>query len=214
MQLRRVSSELISDPEPLRCLWAKGALLEGYHDTEWGFPLHDERILFELLTLEGAQAGLSWELILRKRDGYRRAFAGFDPAIIASFGPSEFDTLLANPAIIRHRGKIESVTTNARAFIETQREYGSFDAWLWRFVDGTPQRTLRIPGEHPAVTSPLSDRVSKALRSRGFRFVGSTTVQAFLQAAGLLDDHDHGCFRHAIEPTARRSPPPKKPCRG
>ncbi len=178
-----------------RCSWATSPLLIAYHDEEWGVPEHDDRALFEMLCLEGAQAGLSWETVLRKREGYRAAFAGFDPAAVASFDAARIDTLVADPGIIRHRGKITASVSNAQAFLVIQAESGSFDAWLWQFVDGVPQRTNRPLGQRAAATSALSDRVSAALRRRGFRFAGSTIVQAFLQAAGLLDDHDHGCFR-------------------
>jgi DNA-3-methyladenine glycosylase I len=178
-----------------RCQWARGPLLMPYHDDEWGVPLHDDRALFELLSLEGAQAGLSWEIVLRKREGYRAAFAGFDPAAIADYDDARIDALAADPGIVRHRGKVASVVKNARAFLAIQHEHGSFDAWLGRFVVGVPQPTKRAPGESPAATSTLSDRVSKELRRHGFGFVGPTIVQAYLQAAGLLDDHDHACFR-------------------
>ena len=158
-------------------------------------PEHDDRALFELLCLEGAQAGLSWEIVLRKREGYRAAFAGFDPAAVAGFDARGSTRSSADPGVVRHRGKIEAAVSNARAFLAVQAEFGSFDAWLWGFVEGVPQQTHRAPGERPAATSELSERVSKALRERGFRFVGPTIVQAYLQAAGLLDDHDVGCFR-------------------
>ncbi|HYZ62727.1 MAG TPA: DNA-3-methyladenine glycosylase I [Acetobacteraceae bacterium] len=185
----------------VRCTWANSTpLLTAYHDEEWGVPHHDDRALFELLCLEGAQAGLSWETVLRKRDAYREAFAGFDPAVVAAFDAARLDTLMANPGIIRHRGKLEWAVRNARAVILLQQEFGSFDAWLWGFVDGVPQPTHRAPGQRAAATSPLSDRVSKELRRRGFGFVGSTIVQAYLQAAGLLDDHDFGCFRRLDAP--------------
>lgn len=187
----------------MRCRWASTPLLIAYHDAEWGVPLHDDRALFELLCLEGAQAGLSWEVVLRKREGYRAAFAGFDPAAVAKFDDKRIEALVTDPAIVRHRGKIASVVTNARAFLALQQECGSFDAWLWSFVSGVPQRPLRAPGERPEATSLLSDLVSKELRRRGFRFVGSTIVQAYLQAAGLLDDHDDGCFRRERENTAQ-----------
>jgi DNA-3-methyladenine glycosylase I len=190
-------------PAITRCRWASTPLLIAYHDAEWGVPLHDDRALFELLCLEGAQAGLSWEVVLRKREGYRAAFAGFDPAAVAKFDEKRIEALVTDPAIVRHRGKIASVVTNARAFLTLQQECGSFDAWLWAFVNGAPQLLLRAPGERPEATSPLSDLVSKELRRRGFRFVGSTIVQAYLQAAGLLDDHDDGCFRRERENAAR-----------
>ena len=180
---------------PGRCGWANTALMIPYHDEEWGVPQHDDRVLFELLCLEGAQAGLSWAVVLRKRAGYRAAFAGFDPAAVAGFDAGRLEAIAGDPGVVRHRGKIASVVGNARAFLAVQAEFGSFDAWLWGFVDGVPQATERGPGEPPAATSPLAERVSKELRRRGFRFVGPTIVQAYLQAAGLLDDHDWGCFR-------------------
>lgn len=181
----------------VRCAWCgESPLYQAYHDTEWGVPLHDDRALFELLTLEGAQAGLSWITVLKKRDNYRAAFAGFDPALVAQFGDAETAALLANPGIVRNRLKIASTIGNARAFLAIQAEFGSFDAWLWNFVDGRPiQNTLGSIAEIQAST-PLSDALSKALRKRGFRFVGSTICYAFLQAAGLVNDHTTDCFRH------------------
>ena len=180
-----------------RCAWCgNDPLYVRYHDDDWGVPLHDDRALFELLTLEGAQAGLSWITVLKKRDNYRAAFAGFDPALVARFGAAEEAALRANPGIIRNRLKIASTISNARAVLEVQAEFGSFDAWLWRFVDGHPILN-HWPDLHavPAST-PLSEQLSKALRQRGFRFVGSTICYAFLQAAGLVNDHTTNCFRH------------------
>ena len=184
-------------PELVRCAWCGAdALYQAYHDTEWGVPLHDDRALFELLTLEGAQAGLSWITVLKKRENYRAAFAGFDPALVAQFGDAETAALLANPGIVRNRLKIASTIGNARAFLAIQAEFGSFDAWLWSFVDGRPiQNTFGSLREIQAST-PLSDALSKALKKRGFRFVGSTICYAFLQAAGLVNDHTTDCFRH------------------
>ncbi|WP_300443667.1 DNA-3-methyladenine glycosylase I [Zoogloea sp.] len=181
----------------VRCAWCgESPLYQAYHDTEWGVPLHDDRALFELLTLEGAQAGLSWITVLKKRENYRAAFAGFDPALVAQFGDAETAALLANPGIVRNRLKIASTIGNARAFLAIQAEFGSFDAWLWNFVDGLPiQNTLGSIREIQAST-PLSDALSKALKKRGFRFVGSTICYAFLQAAGLVNDHTTDCFRH------------------
>ena len=156
----------------------------------------DDRALFELLTLEGAQAGLSWITVLKKRENYRAAFAGFDPALVAQFGDAETAALLVNPGIVRNRLKIASTIGNARAFLAIQAEFGSFDAWLWNFVDGRPiQNTISSIREIQAST-PLSDALSKALKKRGFRFVGSTICYAFLQAAGLVNDHTTDCFRH------------------
>ena len=181
-----------------RCAWCgQDALYQAYHDREWGVPLHDDRSLFELLTLEGAQAGLSWITVLRKRDNYRAAFAGFDPAQVARFGPTDEAALLTNPGIVRNRLKVASTITNARAFLAIQAEFGSFDAWLWRFVEGRPiQNSLRSLADAQAST-PLSDALSKALKQRGFRFVGTTICYAFMQAAGLVNDHTTDCFRHA-----------------
>ncbi len=181
----------------VRCAWCgNDPLYQAYHDTEWGVPLHDDRALFELLTLEGAQAGLSWITVLKKRDNYRRAFANFDPEVVARFGDAETAALLANPGIVRNRLKIASTIANARAFLAIQAEFGSFDAWLWGFVEGCPIDERRADiGAVPAST-PLSDALSKALKKRGFRFVGSTICYAFLQAAGLVNDHTVDCFRH------------------
>jgi DNA-3-methyladenine glycosylase I len=166
-----------------------------YHDTEWGVPEHDDRRLFELLTLEGAQAGLSWTTILRKREGYRAAFAGFDPHVVAEFTEHDIERLVADPAIVRHRGKIASTVNNARALLAVQEEFGSFDAYVWGFVDGTPRvSNYDDLAQLPASTAE-STALSKDLKRRGFRFVGPTTVYAFMQAAGLADDHVAGCFR-------------------
>ena len=181
----------------VRCAWC-GAdpLYQAYHDTEWGVPLHDDRALFELLTLEGAQAGLSWITVLRKRETYREAFANFDPAIVARFTEADQAALMLNPGIVRNRLKISSTVDNARAFLAIQAEFGSFDTWLWSFVEGCPIDERRADiGAVPAST-PLSDALSKALKQRGFRFVGSTICYAFMQAAGLVNDHTTDCFRH------------------
>ena len=183
--------------EPARCAWCgSDPLYQAYHDDEWGVPQHDDRALFELLTLEGAQAGLSWITILKKRDNYRAAFAGFDPAAVAGFGEAETAALLANPGIVRNRLKVASTISNARAVLELQAEFGSFDAWLWRFVDGRTVHNHWPDLSAVPASTPLSDTLSKALRKRGFRFVGSTICYAFLQAAGLVNDHTVGCFRH------------------
>ena len=181
----------------VRCAWCgESPLYQAYHDTEWGVPLHDDRALFELLTLEGAQAGLSWITVLKKRDNYRAAFAGFDPALVAQFGDTETAALLANPGIVRNRLKIASTIGNARAFLAIQAEFGSFDAWLWNFVDGRPIQNMLGSLREIQASTPLSDALSKALKKRGFRFVGSTICYAFLQAAGLVNDHTTDCFRH------------------
>jgi DNA-3-methyladenine glycosylase I len=179
----------------IRCRWAQTPLSIAYHDAEWGVPVHDDTTLFEFLTLEGAQAGLSWETILRKRDAYRSAFRGFDPARVARFTPARIERLLDDPGIVRNRLKVESTIGNARAFLATQQEFGSFDAYVWRFVDGTPRinrwRTFR---EVPSRT-PQSDALSRDLLGRGFKFVGSTICYAFMQAVGLVNDHTVDCFR-------------------
>ena len=181
-----------------RCRWAEGVspqYLE-YHDNEWGVPVHDDRVQFEFLILEGAQAGLSWSTILNKRDGYRRAFADFDPEKVARFTKARIEKLLADPGIVRNRLKVESTVTNARAFLKVQEEFGSFCDYVWTFVDGRPiQHRLRRDADTPA-TSPESDALSKDLKKRGFRFVGSTIIYAHMQATGMVNDHVIGCFRH------------------
>jgi DNA-3-methyladenine glycosylase I len=167
-----------------------------YHDDEWGVPEHDDTRLFELLTLEGAQAGLSWSTILNKRDNYRRAFAGFDPAKVARFNRRSVERLLGDAGIVRNRLKVESTISNARLVLQLQRELGSFDAYIWGFVDGTPRiNRYRSLAQLPSSTA-TSDRMSKELKKRGFRFVGSTICYAFMQAAGLVNDHEISCFRH------------------
>jgi DNA-3-methyladenine glycosylase I len=186
-----------------RCGWARTPLGIAYHDNEWGVPVHDDRIFFEFLTLEGAQAGLSWETILRKRDGYRDAFAAFDPQRIARFTPARVERLRSNAEIVRNRLKIESTVRNAKAFLAIQREFGSFDAYVWRFVGGAPRiNTPRTLSNVPARTSE-SDALSRDLLTRGFKFVGSTICYAFMQATGMVDDHTIDCFRKS-RPAARR----------
>jgi DNA-3-methyladenine glycosylase I len=188
---------MAGNAETDRCPWCgTDPLYVAYHDREWGVPVHDDRTWFEFLVLEGAQAGLSWLTILRKRENYRQAFAGFDVQKVARFTPAKVEKLLLDPGIVRNRLKVESTVTNARAFIAVQREFGSFDAYMWQWVDGTPivnrPRTLR---DVPAST-PLSDRISKDMNKRGFRFVGSTIIYAHLQATGVVNDHLVGCHRH------------------
>ncbi len=181
----------------VRCEWAAASseLDIAYHDTEWGVPVHDDRRLFEFLILEGAQAGLSWSTILKKREGYRLAFRDFDPVRVAAFGDAEQQALLDNPGIVRNRLKVASATTNARAFLDVQSAFGSFDAYLWRFVDGVPVRNAwRSRGDVPASTA-VSDALSKDLARRGFRFVGTTIMYAFMQATGMVNDHTVDCFR-------------------
>lgn len=175
-----------------------------YHDREWGVPAHDDRVLFEFLTLEGAQAGLSWSTILRKRESYRRAFARFDPAKVARFGARDVRRLMADAGIVRNRLKIESTISNARAFLDVQKEFGSFDRYVWAFVGGKPKRNAwRSLKGIPASTAE-SDALSRDLKKRGFRFVGTTICYAFLQACGLVNDHTRGCFRRGADPRAYR----------
>jgi DNA-3-methyladenine glycosylase I len=179
-----------------RCAWADSTpLMRRYHDTEWGMPVHDDRLLFELVTLEGAQAGLSWSTILNKRENYRAAFANFDPAKVARFDRRKIAALMTNPGIVRNRLKIESTVGNARAFIAVQQEFGSFDRYLWALVDNKPiKNAWRSPRQVPASTQD-SDRISNSLKKRGFRFVGTTICYAFMQATGLVDDHLVSCDR-------------------
>lgn len=187
--------------DPIRCAWARTELSAAYHDAEWGTPVHDDHVLFEFVTLEGAQAGLSWETVLRKRARYREAFAGFDPVKVARFTPARVDRLLRDPGLIRHRGKLDSTVSNARALLAVQREFGSFDRFVWDFVGGRPRvnrpQTLK---DLPART-PESDALSRELKRRGFRFVGSTICYAFMQAVGMVNDHTTDCFRlRELEP--------------
>ncbi|MGH8721281.1 MAG: DNA-3-methyladenine glycosylase I [Burkholderiales bacterium] len=178
-----------------RCAWARSPAMIEYHDREWGVPVHDDRVLFEFITLEGAQAGLSWETILNRREAYRRAFAGFDPAKVARFTAARRARLMLDPGIVRNRLKIDSTVTNAAAVLEVQREFGSFDRFLWDFAGGKPlQSRFRSLQQVPAWT-PLSDALSSELKRRGFRFVGTTICYAFLQAVGVVNDHVIGCFR-------------------
>jgi DNA-3-methyladenine glycosylase I len=179
-----------------RCPWPVDDLYVAYHDTEWGVPLHDERALFEFLVLEGAQAGLSWHIVLKKRENYRAAFDQFDPEKVARYTPAKINKLLANPGLIRNRLKIASAVRNARAFLAVQQEFGSFDRYIWRFVDGRPiinhPRSMK---EVPART-PVSDAMSQDLKQRGFSFIGSTICYAHMQATGMVNDHLVRCFRH------------------
>jgi len=180
-----------------RCSWASG--LDDpeyiqYHDEEWGRPVHDDRHLFEMLTLEGAQAGLSWSTILHKRANYRKSFASFDPKKVARFDAKRRAALMQDAGIVRNRLKIDSTVTNAQAFLQVQKEFGSFDQYLWNFVDGKPVVNIRPTGERLPASTELSDRLSKDLKKRGFRFVGSTIIYAFLQAVGVVNDHSQACF--------------------
>jgi DNA-3-methyladenine glycosylase I len=179
-----------------RCSWAKNDLAIAYHDAEWGVPLHDDRGLFEFLILEGAQAGLSWDTILRKREAYRKAFDNFDPARVARYSEAKREKLLLDDGIIRNRLKIASAVSNARAFLKVQKEFGSFDAYIWNFVGGKPiVNKLKGTGDIQAKTA-VSDAISKDLKKRGFNFVGSTIMYAFMQATGMVNDHLVSCFRY------------------
>jgi len=184
-----------SKQDPPRCAWPKSDLALRYHDREWGVPLKNDRKLFEFLVLDAAQAGLSWEIILRKRETFRAAFDDFDPAKIARYDERKIQQLLANPGIIRNRLKIESAISNARAFLAIQKEFGSFARYIWQFVGGQPIVKRRTT-DGAASRSPESDAMSRALKARGFRFVGSTICYAFMQAAGMINDHSVDCFRH------------------
>ena len=186
-----------------RCQWAEGVSLDyiRYHDEEWGVPVRDDRTQFEFLILEGAQAGLSWSTILNKREGYRKLFADFDPEKVARFTKKRVEKMLLDPSIVRNRLKVESAVTNAKAFLEVQNEFGTFSDYIWGFVGGEPiQNKFRKDSDVPA-TSPESDALSKDLKRRGFRFVGSTIIYAHMQATGMVNDHVTGCFRY--QPCAR-----------
>ena len=182
----------MAKPKP-RCFWCgDDPLYVAYHDDEWGVPVRDDRQLFEQLILEGAQAGLSWITVLKKREHYRKAFANFDVRKVARFDDKKVDALMKNPGVIRHRGKLESVAINARAFLEMQQEFGSFSKWLWAHVDDKP--LVRRSRTHQP-TSPLAEKISKELKRRGMKFVGPTIIQATLQAVGVLDEHLPGCWK-------------------
>jgi DNA-3-methyladenine glycosylase I len=183
--------------EPKRCPWVDVTKPDyvDYHDHEWGVPVHDDRLIFEFLTLEAAQAGLSWYTVLRKRAAYQEAFAGFDPEKVARFGKRQSAALLKNPGIIRNRLKIDAAINNAAKFLEVQKEFGSFDSYIWRFVGGRPiVHRLKSLKDYPAATAE-SDAMSKDLKQRGFKFVGSTICYAHMQATGMVNDHSLGCFR-------------------
>ncbi len=185
-----------------RCAWAGSKPHRiAYHDTEWGVPVHDDRVLFEFLLLEGAQAGLNWETILRKRENYRRAFSRFDARKIARYSAKDVRRLLADEGIVRNRLKVRAAIINAQQFLAVQREFGSFDAYIWRFVGGRPIQNARRSMKDVPATSPASDAMSKDLRRRGFKFVGSTICYAFMQATGMVNDHTVDCFRY--KPCAR-----------
>ena len=180
-----------------RCAWATTPLGIAYHDTEWGVPLHDDRGLFEFLILEGAQAGLSWELILQKRDSYREAFDRFDPREVVAYDDAKVAELLSNPGIVRNRLKVGAAIGNARAFLEVQREQGSFNDYIWGFVDGKPVKNAWGSLADTPASTPESETMSKELRKRGFRFVGPTICYAFMQATGMVNDHTVDCFRYS-----------------
>jgi DNA-3-methyladenine glycosylase I len=184
--------------EKIRCPWSHGVsdAYEHYHDREWGVPAHDDATQFEFLTLESAQAGLSWSTVLHKRDGYRRAFAGFDPVKVARFTPRKIETLIANPAIIRNRLKIKAAVTNAQAFLAIREEFSSFVDYIWGFVDGEPVLNRWRRQQDVPATSAVSDVLSRDLQQRGFKFVGSTIIYAHMQATGLVNDHLVDCFRY------------------
>jgi DNA-3-methyladenine glycosylase I len=182
-----------------RCPWpGDDPLMIGYHDNEWGVPQHDDNKLYEFLVLEGMQAGLSWSIVLRKRENFRRAFAGFDPVKVSGFTSKDVDRLVSDPGIIRNRLKIEAAIGNARCFLEVRKEFGSFDRYIWQFIEGKPIRhRFRLLSEIPA-TSPESDLISKDMKRRGFKFVGSTVIYAHMQATGMVNDHLTSCFRHKL----------------
>ena len=182
----------------VRCKWAEGVSLDyiEYHDTEWGVPVWDDRTQFEFLILEGAQAGLSWSTILNKREGYKRLFADFDVQKVARFTKPRIEKILRDPAIVRNRLKVESAVTNAKAFLEVQKEFGTFADYVWGFVGGQPIQNRFTKDSHVPATSPESDALSKDLKKRGFKFVGSTIVYAHMQATGMVNDHVTGCFRY------------------
>jgi DNA-3-methyladenine glycosylase I len=179
-----------------RCGWAKGELDIAYHDAEWGVPLHDDRRLFEFLILEGAQAGLSWSTILKKREAYRKAFDEFDPAVVARYTEKRVEKLLGNAGIVRNRLKVESAVSNGRAFLQVQKEFGSFDAYVWQFVEGRPKQNAWTDMKQVPASTVESDALSRDLKKRGFRFVGTTICYAFMQATGMVNDHLVTCVRH------------------
>lgn len=191
-----------NESEPLhRCGWCGTApLYVAYHDTEWGVPVHDDRHLFEMLNLEGAQAGLSWWTILQKRDAYRRLFHDFHPEVCAALSDDELEAILQDPGIVRNRLKVFAVRENARAFLRVQAEFGSFDAYLWRFVGGQPKVNAWESYQNAPATSPESDALSKDLKRRGFKFIGSTICYAFMQATGMVNDHELRCWRYPAHP--------------
>jgi DNA-3-methyladenine glycosylase I len=199
-----VSGGTAAAKDVTRCGWARSPLMIDYHDREWGVPVHDDRVFFEFLTLEGAQAGLSWEIILRKREAYREAFDDFDPVRVARFTTARVEKLLKNEGIVRNRLKVDSTVRNAKAFLALQKEFGSFDAYVWRFVRGTPLVEHRSSMKEVPARTEESDALSKDLLARGFKFVGSTICYAFMQATGLVNDHTVACFRYRSAPRRTR----------
>jgi len=197
-----MSAQRSSEPEPVRCGWAKGEKYIQYHDEEWGVPVHDDRRLFEFLILEGAQAGLSWSTILNKRENYRRAFDAFDPKRVSKYDARKIKKLLGDPGIVRNKLKIASAVWNAKAFLRVQEEFGSFDRYIWQFVGGetivNPWKVRKVP-----TRTAESDVMSKDLKRRGFNFVGSTICYAFMQAVGMVDDHAPDCFRYRSSSQSR-----------
>jgi DNA-3-methyladenine glycosylase I len=189
-----------------RCPWSKSAIYHQYHDEEWGVPLHDDRNLFELLILEGAQAGLSWETILNKRENYRKAFDSFDPRRIAAYGDAKIAALLENPGIVRNRLKVNAAVKNAQEFLRVQDEFGSFDSYIWSFVNGRPLQNAWASMPQVPAKTPESDAMSKDLSKRGFKFVGSTICYAYMQATGMVNDHLTTCFRWPeLQPSRKRN---------
>ncbi len=184
-------------PEPTRCSWATTPPMIDYHDREWGVPQHDDRVLFEFLILEGAQAGLSWSTILNKREAYRKAFSGFDPRRVAKYDAKKVKALLANAGIVRNKLKIAATIANAQAFLAVQKEFGSFDVYIWQFIGGRPKINKWTGIKSLPASTPESEAMSKDLLKRGFRFVGPTICYAFMQAVGMVNDHAVSCFRHA-----------------
>ena len=184
--------------DKIKCNWAQsGPLQAHYHDVEWGVPVHDDRLLFELLTLEGAQAGLSWITILKKREEYRKVFNNFEAGIIATYDDNKINSLLANPGIVRNKLKVNSVISNAKAFLTVQEDFGSFDEYIWLFVDGRPSHNAFKAAADIPVSTRVSEIMSKDLKKRGFKFVGGTICYAFMQATGMVNDHTTDCFRYA-----------------
>jgi DNA-3-methyladenine glycosylase I len=181
---------------PRRCHWAQTEPMIAYHDEEWGVPVHDDRKLFEMLCLEGAQAGLSWEIVLRRRERYRELFRNFDPALVARMTPARIEKILQDPGIIRNRAKVESVFANAKALLKIRREFGSFDAYIWSFVDGKPIVNRRRKAEDVPASTEQSEAMSRDLKKRGFSFVGPTICYAFMQAVGMVNDHRVSCDWH------------------